>query len=89
MGTQYFHTDCGIPQGGLITRCYLSAVNSRVPSSSTSSSHAADSPTPEPCSQAPSNVPSQSVLPVYPSVDIDAHVSNCSWFGVGLLSEQF
>uniref|UniRef100_A0A8C0FMZ7 K Homology domain-containing protein n=1 Tax=Bubo bubo TaxID=30461 RepID=A0A8C0FMZ7_BUBBB len=48
----------------------------RVPSGSTSSSHTTESPTPEPCSQAPSNVPSQSVLPMYPSVDIDAHTES-------------
>uniref|UniRef100_A0A672V593 Ankyrin repeat and KH domain containing 1 n=1 Tax=Strigops habroptila TaxID=2489341 RepID=A0A672V593_STRHB len=54
----------------------IAAVNSRVPSGSTSSSHATESPTPEPCSQASSNVPSQSVLPMYPSVDIDAHTES-------------
>uniref|UniRef100_A0A8B9FXD6 K Homology domain-containing protein n=1 Tax=Amazona collaria TaxID=241587 RepID=A0A8B9FXD6_9PSIT len=54
----------------------VKAVNSRVPSGSTSSSHATESPTPEPCSQASSNVPSQSVLPMYPSVDIDAHTES-------------
>uniref|UniRef100_A0A663N355 Uncharacterized protein n=1 Tax=Athene cunicularia TaxID=194338 RepID=A0A663N355_ATHCN len=48
----------------------------RVPSGSTSSSHTTESPTSEPCSQAPSNVPSQSVLPMYPSVDIDAHTES-------------
>ncbi|KAJ7426475.1 hypothetical protein WISP_15318 [Willisornis vidua] len=52
----------------------IAAVNSRVPSGSASSSHTTESPTPEPCPPAPSNVPSQSVLPMYPSVDIDAHV---------------
>ncbi|NXS43003.1 ANKH1 protein, partial [Scopus umbretta] len=52
------------------------AVNSRVPSGSTSSPHTTESPTPEPCSQASSNVPSQSVLPMYPSVDIDAHTES-------------
>lgn len=75
-GLKIFHIKCGIPKSGLITQCYFSAVNSRVPSGSTSSSHTTESPTPEPCSQASSNVPSQSVLPMYPSVDIDAHVSN-------------
>ncbi|KFV48801.1 Ankyrin repeat and KH domain-containing protein 1, partial [Tyto alba] len=54
----------------------IAAVNSRVPSGSTSSSHTTESPTPEPCSQAPSGVPSQSVLPMYPSVDIDAHTES-------------
>ncbi|XP_049686048.1 ankyrin repeat and KH domain-containing protein 1 isoform X13 [Accipiter gentilis] len=54
----------------------VKAVNSRVPSGSTSSSHTTESPTPEPCSQASSNVPSQSVLPMYPSVDIDAHTES-------------
>uniref|UniRef100_A0A8C3H472 Uncharacterized protein n=1 Tax=Corvus moneduloides TaxID=1196302 RepID=A0A8C3H472_CORMO len=34
------------------------------------------SPTPEPCPQAASSVPSQSVLPMYPSVDIDAHTES-------------
>ncbi|XP_048371430.1 ankyrin repeat and KH domain-containing protein 1 isoform X5 [Sphaerodactylus townsendi] len=50
------------------------AVNSRVPTGS-SSSNTTESPTPEPCSQA-LNVSSQSVLPTYPSVDIDAHTES-------------
>uniref|UniRef100_A0A669QNN9 K Homology domain-containing protein n=1 Tax=Phasianus colchicus TaxID=9054 RepID=A0A669QNN9_PHACC len=54
----------------------IAAVNSRVPSGSTGSLHTTESPTPEPCSQASSNVVSQSVLPVYPSVDIDAHTES-------------
>uniref|UniRef100_A0A8C3F0J8 Uncharacterized protein n=1 Tax=Corvus moneduloides TaxID=1196302 RepID=A0A8C3F0J8_CORMO len=54
----------------------VKAVNSRVPSGSTSSSHTTESPTPEPCPQAASSVPSQSVLPMYPSVDIDAHTES-------------
>ncbi|RMB96875.1 hypothetical protein DUI87_26944 [Hirundo rustica rustica] len=54
----------------------IAAVNSRVPSGSTSSSHATESPMPEPCPQATSNVPPQSVLPMYPSVDIDAHTES-------------
>uniref|UniRef100_A0A8C3EU18 Uncharacterized protein n=1 Tax=Corvus moneduloides TaxID=1196302 RepID=A0A8C3EU18_CORMO len=54
----------------------IAAVNSRVPSGSTSSSHTTESPTPEPCPQAASSVPSQSVLPMYPSVDIDAHTES-------------
>ncbi|XP_075756199.1 ankyrin repeat and KH domain-containing protein 1 isoform X19 [Pelodiscus sinensis] len=52
------------------------AVNSRVPTGSTSSSHTTESPTPEPCTQTPSNAGSQSVLPMYPSVDIDAHTES-------------
>uniref|UniRef100_A0A8C5IUA1 K Homology domain-containing protein n=1 Tax=Junco hyemalis TaxID=40217 RepID=A0A8C5IUA1_JUNHY len=54
----------------------IAAVNSRVPSGSTSSSHTTESPTPEPCPPAGSNVPPQSVLPMYPSVDIDAHTES-------------
>uniref|UniRef100_A0A8C3UBZ0 K Homology domain-containing protein n=2 Tax=Catharus ustulatus TaxID=91951 RepID=A0A8C3UBZ0_CATUS len=54
----------------------IAAVNSRVPSGSTSSSHTTESPTPEPCPQAASSVPPQSVLPMYPSVDIDAHTES-------------
>uniref|UniRef100_A0A8C3CL58 K Homology domain-containing protein n=1 Tax=Cairina moschata TaxID=8855 RepID=A0A8C3CL58_CAIMO len=54
----------------------IAAVNSRVPSGSTSSLHTTESPTPEPCSQTSSNVASQSVLPMYPSVDIDAHTES-------------
>uniref|UniRef100_A0A8C3U9F2 K Homology domain-containing protein n=1 Tax=Catharus ustulatus TaxID=91951 RepID=A0A8C3U9F2_CATUS len=54
----------------------VKAVNSRVPSGSTSSSHTTESPTPEPCPQAASSVPPQSVLPMYPSVDIDAHTES-------------
>ncbi|XP_058917207.1 ankyrin repeat and KH domain-containing protein 1 isoform X13 [Kogia breviceps] len=52
------------------------AVSSRVPTGSNSSSQTAECLTPEPCSQSPSNVASQSVLPVYPSVDIDAHTES-------------
>ncbi|XP_048371427.1 ankyrin repeat and KH domain-containing protein 1 isoform X2 [Sphaerodactylus townsendi] len=52
----------------------IAAVNSRVPTGS-SSSNTTESPTPEPCSQA-LNVSSQSVLPTYPSVDIDAHTES-------------
>ncbi|XP_074866152.1 ankyrin repeat and KH domain-containing protein 1 isoform X9 [Carettochelys insculpta] len=52
------------------------AVNSRVPTGSTSSSHTTESPTPEPCTQTPSNAGSQAVLPMYPSVDIDAHTES-------------
>uniref|UniRef100_A0A8C0J2V8 Ankyrin repeat and KH domain containing 1 n=1 Tax=Chelonoidis abingdonii TaxID=106734 RepID=A0A8C0J2V8_CHEAB len=54
----------------------IAAVNSRVPTGSTSSSHTTESPAPEPCAQTPSNVGSQSVLPMYPSVDIDAHTES-------------
>ncbi|KAM9130037.1 ankyrin repeat and KH domain-containing protein 1 isoform 2-T2 [Pangshura tecta] len=54
----------------------IAAVNSRVPTGSTSSSHTTESPTPEPCTQTPSNVGAQSVLPMYPSVDIDAHTES-------------
>ncbi|XP_067323850.1 ankyrin repeat and KH domain-containing protein 1 isoform X11 [Anolis sagrei] len=50
------------------------AVNSRVPTGS-NSSRTTESPTPEACSQA-LNVTSQSVLPTYPSVDIDAHTES-------------
>uniref|UniRef100_A0A8D2PDY8 K Homology domain-containing protein n=1 Tax=Zosterops lateralis melanops TaxID=1220523 RepID=A0A8D2PDY8_ZOSLA len=54
----------------------IAAVNSRVPSGSSSSSHTTESPMPEPCPQATSSVPPQSVLPMYPSVDIDAHTES-------------
>ncbi|XP_028349098.1 ankyrin repeat and KH domain-containing protein 1 isoform X1 [Physeter macrocephalus] len=54
----------------------IAAVSSRVPTGSNSSSQTAECLTPEPCSQSPSNVASQSVLPVYPSVDIDAHTES-------------
>ncbi|XP_057589291.1 ankyrin repeat and KH domain-containing protein 1 isoform X11 [Hippopotamus amphibius kiboko] len=52
------------------------AVSSRVPTGSNSSSQATECLTPEPCSQSPSNVASQSMPPVYPSVDIDAHTES-------------
>uniref|UniRef100_A0A4X2KS60 Ankyrin repeat and KH domain containing 1 n=1 Tax=Vombatus ursinus TaxID=29139 RepID=A0A4X2KS60_VOMUR len=52
------------------------AVSSRVPTGSNSSSHTTESPTPEPCSQTPSNAASQPMLPMYPSVDIDAHTES-------------
>ncbi|KAM9254439.1 ankyrin repeat and KH domain-containing protein 1 isoform 7-T7 [Dugong dugon] len=52
------------------------AVSSRVPTGSNSSSQTTECLTPEPCSQTPSNVTSQSVIPVYPSVDIDAHTES-------------
>uniref|UniRef100_A0A8C6XF10 Ankyrin repeat and KH domain containing 1 n=1 Tax=Naja naja TaxID=35670 RepID=A0A8C6XF10_NAJNA len=52
----------------------IAAVNSRVPTGS-NSSHVMDSATPESCSQTLS-MTSQSVLPTYPSVDIDAHTES-------------
>ncbi|XP_068960463.1 ankyrin repeat and KH domain-containing protein 1 isoform X2 [Petaurus breviceps papuanus] len=54
----------------------IAAVSSRVPTGSNSSSHTTESPTPEPCSQIPSSVASQPMLPMYPSVDIDAHTES-------------
>ncbi|XP_040828533.1 ankyrin repeat and KH domain-containing protein 1 isoform X1 [Ochotona curzoniae] len=54
----------------------IAAVSSRVPTGSNSSSQMADCITPESCSQTPSNVASQSIPPVYPSVDIDAHTES-------------
>ncbi|XP_029439484.1 ankyrin repeat and KH domain-containing protein 1-like isoform X2 [Rhinatrema bivittatum] len=54
----------------------MAAVSSRVPTVSNDSSHTTVSPTPQPCSQTPSNVASQSMLPAYPSVDIDAHTES-------------
>lgn len=54
----------------------IAAVSSRVPTGSNSSSQATDCLTPEPCLQSPSNVASQSMPPVYPSVDIDAHTES-------------
>lgn len=69
--------------------CYFSAVNNRVPSGSTSSLHTAESPASEPCSQAAGTVPSQSALPMYPSVDIDAHVSCCKGFARAWFSLEF
>ncbi|XP_057589246.1 ankyrin repeat and KH domain-containing protein 1 isoform X5 [Hippopotamus amphibius kiboko] len=54
----------------------IAAVSSRVPTGSNSSSQATECLTPEPCSQSPSNVASQSMPPVYPSVDIDAHTES-------------
>ncbi|XP_075397781.1 ankyrin repeat and KH domain-containing protein 1 isoform X12 [Tenrec ecaudatus] len=52
------------------------AVSSRVPTGSNSSSQTTECLTPEPCSQTPSNVTAQSMIPVYPSVDIDAHTES-------------
>uniref|UniRef100_A0A8C0JQW9 Ankyrin repeat and KH domain containing 1 n=1 Tax=Canis lupus dingo TaxID=286419 RepID=A0A8C0JQW9_CANLU len=54
----------------------IAAVSSRVPTGSNSSSQTTECLTPEPCSQSPSNVASQSMPPVYPSVDIDAHTES-------------
>uniref|UniRef100_A0A452EUF9 Ankyrin repeat and KH domain containing 1 n=1 Tax=Capra hircus TaxID=9925 RepID=A0A452EUF9_CAPHI len=54
----------------------IAAVSSRVPTGSNSSSQNIECLTPEPCSQSPSNVASQSIPPVYPSVDIDAHTES-------------
>ncbi|XP_036917823.1 ankyrin repeat and KH domain-containing protein 1 isoform X9 [Sturnira hondurensis] len=52
------------------------AVSSRVPTGSNTSSQTTECLTSEPCSQSPSNVASQSLPPVYPSVDIDAHTES-------------
>uniref|UniRef100_A0ABI8A154 K Homology domain-containing protein n=1 Tax=Felis catus TaxID=9685 RepID=A0ABI8A154_FELCA len=54
----------------------IAAVSSRVPTGSNSSSQTTECLTPEPCSQSPSNVASQCMPPVYPSVDIDAHTES-------------
>uniref|UniRef100_A0A8C4MEJ3 Ankyrin repeat and KH domain containing 1 n=1 Tax=Equus asinus asinus TaxID=83772 RepID=A0A8C4MEJ3_EQUAS len=54
----------------------FSAVSSRVPAGSNSSSQTTECLTSEPCSQSPSNVASHSMPPVYPSVDIDAHTES-------------
>ncbi|XP_006891291.1 PREDICTED: ankyrin repeat and KH domain-containing protein 1 [Elephantulus edwardii] len=54
----------------------IAAVSSRVPTGSSSSAQATECLTPESCSQTPSNVASQSMIPVYPSVDIDAHTES-------------
>ncbi|KAK2116840.1 Ankyrin repeat and KH domain-containing protein 1 [Saguinus oedipus] len=52
------------------------AVSTRVPTASNSSSQTTECLTPESCSQTASNVASQSMPPVYPSVDIDAHTES-------------
>nr|XP_015094975.1 ankyrin repeat and KH domain-containing protein 1 isoform X5 [Vicugna pacos] len=54
----------------------IAAVSSRIPAGSSSSSQTTECLTPDPCSQSPSNVASQSMPPVYPSVDIDAHTES-------------
>ncbi|XP_039318508.1 ankyrin repeat and KH domain-containing protein 1 isoform X17 [Saimiri boliviensis] len=52
------------------------AVSTRVPTASNCSSQTTECLTPESCSQTTSNVASQSMPPVYPSVDIDAHTES-------------
>nr|XP_040129669.1 ankyrin repeat and KH domain-containing protein 1 isoform X10 [Ictidomys tridecemlineatus] len=52
------------------------AVSSRVPTGLNGSSQTTECLTPEPCLQTPSNMVSQSMPPVYPSVDIDAHTES-------------
>ncbi|XP_030783563.1 ankyrin repeat and KH domain-containing protein 1 isoform X14 [Rhinopithecus roxellana] len=52
------------------------AVSTRLPAGSNSSSQTTECLTPESCSQTTSNVASQSMPPVYPSVDIDAHTES-------------
>ncbi|KAM6223251.1 ankyrin repeat and KH domain-containing protein 1 isoform 3-T3 [Rhynchocyon petersi] len=54
----------------------IAAVSSRVPTGSNSSSQNTECLTPESCSQTASNVASQSMIPLYPSVDIDAHTES-------------
>ncbi|MEJ1286399.1 ankyrin repeat and KH domain containing 1 [Cricetulus griseus] len=52
----------------------IAAVSTRVPAGSNNPPQTIECPTPESCSQTPSNMVSPSIPPVYPSVDIDAHV---------------
>ncbi|XP_038185419.1 ankyrin repeat and KH domain-containing protein 1 isoform X8 [Arvicola amphibius] len=52
------------------------AVSTRVPAGSNNPSQTTDCPTPESCSQTPSNMVSPPMPPVYPSVDIDAHTES-------------
>ncbi|XP_012926606.1 ankyrin repeat and KH domain-containing protein 1 isoform X9 [Heterocephalus glaber] len=52
------------------------AVSNRVPTGSNSSSQTTECLTPESCSQTTSNMVSQSMPLVYPSVDIDAHTES-------------
>ncbi|XP_051058333.1 ankyrin repeat and KH domain-containing protein 1 isoform X7 [Phodopus roborovskii] len=52
------------------------AVSTRVPAGSNNPSQTIECPTPESCSQTPSNMVSPSMPPVYPSVDIDAHTES-------------
>nr|XP_044988818.1 ankyrin repeat and KH domain-containing protein 1 isoform X2 [Jaculus jaculus] len=54
----------------------IAAVSSRVPTGSNNPSQTTECPSPESCSQTPSNVVSQSKPSVYPSVDIDAHTES-------------
>uniref|UniRef100_A0A2K6KHH1 Ankyrin repeat and KH domain containing 1 n=1 Tax=Rhinopithecus bieti TaxID=61621 RepID=A0A2K6KHH1_RHIBE len=54
----------------------IAAVSTRLPAGSNSSSQTTECLTPESCSQTTSNVASQSMPPVYPSVDIDAHTES-------------
>ncbi|KAG3266170.1 ankyrin repeat and KH domain-containing protein 1, transcript variant X6 [Ictidomys tridecemlineatus] len=54
----------------------IAAVSSRVPTGLNGSSQTTECLTPEPCLQTPSNMVSQSMPPVYPSVDIDAHTES-------------
>ncbi|XP_027256592.1 ankyrin repeat and KH domain-containing protein 1 isoform X9 [Cricetulus griseus] len=52
------------------------AVSTRVPAGSNNPPQTIECPTPESCSQTPSNMVSPSIPPVYPSVDIDAHTES-------------
>ncbi|XP_055475318.1 ankyrin repeat and KH domain-containing protein 1-like, partial [Psammomys obesus] len=54
----------------------IAAVSTRVPVGSNNPSQTTECPTPESCSQTPSNVVAPSMPPVYPSVDIDAHTES-------------
>ncbi|KAK7797973.1 hypothetical protein U0070_022331 [Myodes glareolus] len=54
----------------------IAAVSTRVPAGSNNPSQTTDCPTPESCSQTPSNTVSPPMPPVYPSVDIDAHTES-------------
>ncbi|KAL6083417.1 hypothetical protein STEG23_013165, partial [Scotinomys teguina] len=54
----------------------IAAVSTRVPAGSNNPSQTTECPTPESCSQTPSNIVSPSMPPVYPSVDIDAHTES-------------
>ncbi|EHA99526.1 Ankyrin repeat and KH domain-containing protein 1 [Heterocephalus glaber] len=54
----------------------IAAVSNRVPTGSNSSSQTTECLTPESCSQTTSNMVSQSMPLVYPSVDIDAHTES-------------
>uniref|UniRef100_A0A8C2M6S7 Ankyrin repeat and KH domain containing 1 n=1 Tax=Cricetulus griseus TaxID=10029 RepID=A0A8C2M6S7_CRIGR len=54
----------------------IAAVSTRVPAGSNNPPQTIECPTPESCSQTPSNMVSPSIPPVYPSVDIDAHTES-------------